>query len=72
MCVSVCVYVCMCVCVSTHWLGVPGGERVGRLCVSMRSSCREVLLSDSQSIPLISFRIRGLLGDLGGREDDTE
>lgn len=48
----------------THWLGVPGGERVGRLWVSSLSSDSEFLLTASQSVPPINFLSRGLLGDL--------
>jgi hypothetical protein len=50
----------------THWMGVPGGERVGRLWVSNLSSDRLVLLTDSQSVPSTSFLANGLLGDLPG------
>lgn len=52
----------------THWLGVPGGERVGRLLVSSLSSDTEFLLTASQSVTPINFRTRGLLGDLGEPE----
>lgn len=45
-------------------MGVPGGERVGRLCVSSRSSDRLFLLTDSQSVPPNNFLANGLLGDL--------
>ena len=45
-------------------MGVPGGERVGRLWVSNLSSDRLVLLTDSQSVPSTSFLANGLLGDL--------
>lgn len=48
----------------THWLGVPGGERVGRLWVSSLSSDSEFLLTASQSVTPINFLSRGLLGDL--------
>lgn len=48
----------------THWLGVPGGERVGRLWVSNLSSDRLFLLTDSQSVPPNNFLASGLLGDL--------
>lgn len=52
----------------THWLGVPGGERVGKLRVSSLSSDTEFLLTASQSVTPISFLARGLLGDLGEQE----
>lgn len=48
-------------------MGVPGGERVGRLCVSSLSSDRLFLLTDSQSVPPSSFLASGLLGDLRER-----
>lgn len=51
-----------------HWLGVPGGERVGRLWVSSLSSDRLFLLTDSQSVPPINFLAKGLLGDLLGHK----
>lgn len=47
-----------------HWLGVPGGERVGKLRVSSLSSDTEFLLTASQSVTPINFLARGLLGDL--------